>query len=145
MALTTGQIMEYGEKKALATITGTLQSAVTTYLALVTAAPASGADLTMAAYSGSEFSTADGYARQPYVAGAPTSAAPSVIGNSSTITFGPITTAAPGTAIWAILCDAVSGTSANVIASYLLTNPRTPLVGDSLTAAANSFTISFTA
>ena len=141
MALTTGQIMEYGEKKALATITGTLQSAVTTYLALVTAAPASGADLTMAAYSGSEFSTSDGYARQPYVAGAPTS----VIGNSSTITFGPITTAAPGTAIWAILCDAVSGTSANVIASYLLTNPRTPLVGDSLTAAANSFTISFTA
>ena len=144
MALTTGQIMEYGEKKALATITGTVQSAVTTYLALVTAAPASGADLTMAAYSASEFSTA-GYARQPYVAGTPTSAAPSVIGNASTITFGPITGSAPGTAIWAILTDTVSGTTGNVIASYLLTNPRTPLTGDSLTAASNAFTISFTA
>ena len=145
MALTTGQIMEYGEKKALATITGSVQSAVTTYLALVTAAPASGADLTMAAYAASEFSTSDGYARQPYVAGPPTSAAPSVIGNSSTITFGPITGSAPGTATWAILTDTVSGTSGNVIASYLLTNPRTPLVNDSLIAAANAFTVSFTA
>ncbi|MGO9159725.1 MAG: hypothetical protein ACLP7J_03290 [Streptosporangiaceae bacterium] len=144
MALSAGQIMEYGEKKALSSITGSVQSAVTTYLALVTAAPASGADLTMAAYAASEFSTSDGYARQPYSAGTPTSAAPSVISNNVTITYGPITTAAPGTAIWAILTDALTGTGGNVIASYLLANPRTPLVGDSLTAASGAFTISFT-
>ena len=64
-----------------------------------------------------------------------------MIGNNGTLTFGPITTAAPGTATWAILCDAVSGTTANNICAFLLTNARTPLVGDSLTCAANSFTI----
>jgi len=142
MALSAGQIMEYGEKKALSTITGTTQSAVTTYLALTTAAPATGADLTMA--SETEFSTADGYARQPFLPGTPTSAAPSVLGNSATITFGPITTSAPGTATWAILTDTASGTGGNVIASFLLANARTPLVGDSLTAAGGAFTISFT-
>ena len=142
MALSAGQIMEYGEKKALSTITGTTQSAVTTYLALPTAAPATGADLTMA--SETEFATTGGgYARQPFLPGTPTSAAPSVLGNSATITFGPMTIA-PGTTTWAILTDTASGTGGNVIASFLLANARTPLVGDSLTAAGGAFTISFT-
>lgn len=143
MALSTGQLMEYAEKLALGAVVLKTQSPVagTVYLALVTAAPASGADLTMAAYSATEFSTSDGYARQPCAFGSPSSASPSVIANSGTITFGPITTAAPGTAIWAILCDAATGTTANVIASFLLANARTPLIGDSLTAAAGAFSI----
>jgi hypothetical protein len=34
----------------------------------------------------------------------------------------------------------VSGTTSLVLASFLLANARTPLVGDSLTAAAAAFT-----
>lgn len=145
MALTSGQLMEYAEKEALAGVclkTATPTPA-TTYLALITNAPASGADLTMAAET--EFSTSDGYARQPITNTSgwtgPSSASPSVISNALTLTFGPITTAAPGTCTWAILTDAVSGSTSNCIAAFLLTNPRTPLIGDSLTAAAAAFSI----
>jgi hypothetical protein len=139
-AMSSGALMEYGEKQALAAVTRQAQSpaAGSTWLALITAAPTQ-TDLTMAAET--EFSTSDGYARQVFGPGSPSSAAPSVIGNNGTLTFGPITTGAPGTATWAILCDAVSGTTANNICAFLLANARTPLVGDSLTAAANAFTI----
>jgi hypothetical protein len=144
MALSAGQLMEYAEKEALNAVTLNLQSptAATTYLALITAAPASGADLTMAAET--EFSTSDGYARQPLAVTTgwtgPSSASPSVISNALTLTFGPITTAGPGTCTWAMLTDAVSGSTSHCIISYLLANPRTPLVGDSLTAAGGAFT-----
>jgi hypothetical protein len=142
MAMSTGAFMEYAEKSALNAVCLKLQSpaAATTYLALITAAPTA-TDLTMAAET--EFSTSDGYARQPITNTSgwtgPSSASPSVISNALTITFGPITTAAPGTCTWAILTDAVSGTTSNCIIAFLLANARTPLVGDSLTAAAAAF------
>lgn len=142
--MTAGALMEYAEKKALNAVCLNVQSpaAATTWLALLTAAPTQ-TDLTMAAET--EFSTSDGYARQSLAVTTgwtgPSSAAPSVIQNALTLTFGPITTAAPGTCTWAILTDAVSGTTSNCIAAFLLANPRTPLVGDSLTAAAGNFSI----
>jgi hypothetical protein len=142
-AMSAGAFMEYAEKEALAAVCLKTQSpaAATTYLALLTAAPTQ-TDLTMAAEA--EFSTSDGYARQPITNTSgwtgPSSASPSVISNALTITFGPITTAAPGTATWAMLTDAVSGTSSNCIIAFLLANSRTPLVGDSLVAAAGNFT-----
>jgi hypothetical protein len=142
--MTSGALMEYAEKEALAGVclkTAT-PTAATTYLALLTAAPTQ-TDLLMS--SETEFSTSDGYARQPITNTSgwtgPTSASPSVISNALTLTFGPITTAAPGTCTWAILTDAVSGTSSNCIVAFLLANARTPLVGDSLTGAAASFSI----
>ena len=139
MALASGQLNEHGEQIALEAIFRRTQSAAagSIWLALITAAP-NATDLTMAALT--EFSTADGYARQVFGPGSATAASPSVISNAGTITYGPITTAAPGTCTWAVLTDAVSGTTSLVLASFLLANARTPLVGDSLTAAASAFT-----
>lgn len=136
-AMTSGALMEFGEKKALSSVTGTSQTGVTTYLALVTVAPTA-TDLTMAAET--EFNTSTGYARVAYGAGTPSSASPSVISNGGTLTYGPFTSA-PGTCIWAILTDTLSGTTGNCICAYLLANSRTPLTGDSLSAAASSFTV----
>jgi len=137
--MTSGALMTYAEQQALAAVFLKAQSPAigSVYLALLTAAPTQ-TDATMAAET--EFSTSDGYARQPFGPTTPTVASPSVTGNTATITFGPITTAAPGTATWAMLCNAVSGTTANNICAFLLANPRTPLVGDSLTAAPSAFT-----
>lgn len=141
MTLSAGQIMEYGEKQALAAIFRQAQSPATgsVYLALLTAAPAAGTDLTMAAET--EYG-ATGYARQVYGPGTPTSASPSVISNSGSITWGPFTAGTGSAVTWAMCCDASSGTTANNIAAYLLTSSRTPANGDSLQAAASSFTCS---
>jgi hypothetical protein len=138
-AMSAGALMTYAEQQALAAVFLKTQSpaAASAYLALLTAAPTQ-TDTTMAAET--EFSTSDGYARQVFGPTTPTAASPSVIGNTGTLTFGPITTAAPGTCTWAMLCTASTGTTANNICAFLLANARTPLVGDSLTAAASSFT-----
>jgi hypothetical protein len=135
--MTSGALMEYGEKKALSSVTGTSASGVTTYLALITAAPTA-TDLTMAAET--EFNTSTGYARVAYGAGSPSSASPSVISNGGTLTYGPFTSA-PGTTTWAILTDTLSTSAGNCICGYLLANSRTPLTGDSLSAAASAFTV----
>jgi hypothetical protein len=134
--------MEYAEKRALQAAFGlTLSPATITavYLALLTAAPAAGTDLQMS--SETEFSTSGtAYARQSITTGGftgPTSASPSVISNTGAITFGPFTSA-PGTCTWAMAVDASSGTTANNLCAYLLANPRTPLTGDSLVAAAST-------
>jgi hypothetical protein len=140
MALVAGQIMEYGEKQALATIFRQATSPVVAgnlWLALLTAAPAAGTDLTMAAET--EYG-ATSYARQLYVPGAPSSASPSVISNSGVITWGPFGSGTGAAITWAMCCDLVSGSTADNIAAYLLTSPRTPLLGDSLQAAIAAFT-----
>jgi hypothetical protein len=140
MTLSAGQIMEYGEKQALAAIFRQAQSpaAGNTWLALLTAAPASGADLTMAAET--EYAPTGGYARQVYGPGAPSSASPSVISNGGSITWGPFTGTVTGTVSWAMCCDAATGTAANLIAAYLLASSRTPAAGDSLQSAVSGFT-----
>jgi hypothetical protein len=142
VALSAGQLMEYGEKRALQAAFGlTLSPATITaiYLALLSAAPAAGTDLTMA--SETEFATATAYARQSITTGGftgPTSASPSVLSNTGSITFGPFSSA-PGTCTWAMAVDSASGTSSNNLCSFLLATARTPLTGDSLTAAGASF------
>ena len=142
MALSAGQLMEFGEKRALQAAFGlTLSPATITaiYLALLSAAPAAGTDLTMA--SETEFNTSTAYARQSVTTGGftgPTSASPSVLSNTGTITFGPFTSA-PGTCTWAMAVDSASGTTSNNLCSFLLATARTPLTGDSLTASGASF------
>jgi hypothetical protein len=143
MPLSAGQIMEYGEKQALATIFRQATSPVVAgnlWLALLTAAPAAGTDLTMAAETEYQVPAANGYNRQLYVPGAPSSASPSVISNSGVITWGPFTSGISGTVSWAMCCDAVAVTTADNIAAYLLASTRTPQNGDSLQAAIAAFT-----
>jgi hypothetical protein len=94
-------------------------------------------ETTMAGTSINEYATASGYARQSYGPVSATAASPSLIYNTSQITWGPFTSA-PGTCNWGICCDAVSGTAAHTIASFLLGSSRTPAIGDSLQAAAGT-------
>lgn len=140
MPLAAGAIMQYAEKQALAAIFRQAQSPATgnVYHALLTAAPASAADLTMAAET--EYAPTGGYARQVYGPGAPSSASPAVIGNAGTITWGPFTGTVTGTVSWAMCCDAATGTAADLIAAYLLASSRTPAAGDSLQSAVSGFT-----
>jgi len=139
--------MEFAEKKALVAATGgTVTTVTTVYMALLTAAPAAGSDLTMAAEA--EYSVTPplwGYARQVLTIGTPcwstpTSASPSVISNAGVISWGPLTSGATGAMTWGELTDAATGSGANLWVSYLLTTPRAPLVGDTVQAAIGAFT-----
>jgi len=142
--ISAGQLFTYAEQQALAAVFRKSQSpaAGSVYMGLSTAAASGVLDntaATMAHASINEYATASGYARQVYGPVAPTVASPSVIYNTAVITWGPFTSA-PGTCVWGICCDAASGTSANVIAAFLLSSTRTPSIGDSLQAAAGTGT-----
>jgi hypothetical protein len=145
MALSAGQFMEAGEKRAIAAATGQAVATLTTcYMALLTAAPAAGTDATMAAET--DYG-ATGYTRQALTTSsawnAATSASPSVISNTASITWGP-TSSSPGTTVtWGMLTDSTgsgAGGTAVLEIAYLLTTPRTPISGDSVQAAAGAFT-----
>lgn len=140
MPLSSGQLLEKGEINGLKAATGQTATTFTATLALLTAAP-SATDLTMAAET--EYG-ATGYSRQAFGPNTPTSASPSVVSNTSTITFGPFTASVSGTITWAILCDSTAGSTAVVYAAFLLGTARTPLTGDSLQAAASAFTLTLT-
>lgn len=135
MALTAGQLMQYAEQQALAAVFRQAQSpaAGSVWLALLTAPPAAGTDLTMTA----EIEYAQtGYARQVFGPSAPTGASPSVISNAGTITWGPLTGATGLDEIsWGACCDDATSSTANLIAAFLLSTPRIPSAGDSLQAA----------
>ena len=111
-----------------------------TYMAISTSAVSGvlqSTETTMAGTTINEYLTSTGYARQAYGPVAATAASPSLIYNTSQITWGPFTSA-PGTANWGIACTLVSGTAANTIAAFLLASSRTPAIGDSLQAAAGT-------
>jgi hypothetical protein len=133
--------MQYGQNQALNAVFRKVQSPAvgSTYMALSTTAVGSlqSTETTMAGATIGEYATASGYARQSYGPVNATAASPSVIYNTSALTWGPFTSA-PGTCTWGIACDAASGTSANVIAAFLLASSRTPAIGDSLQAAAGT-------
>jgi hypothetical protein len=134
--------MQYAQQQALNAVFLKSQSpaAAATYLAVSTSASSGVLSSTETAMSGTsinEYATASGYARQAYGPVVATGASPSLIYNTSQITWGPFTSA-PGTAQWAIATDAVSGGAAHPIAAYLLAAPRTPAIGDSLQAAAGT-------
>jgi hypothetical protein len=136
----TSKLSQYANQQALDAVFRRVQSPATgnVYLALLTAAPTD-TNLTMAAVT--EYA-ATGYARQIYTPAAATAAEPSVVANSNVITFGPFTAGTGGVVTHAAICDAVSGTTANIIATVALTASRTPANGDSLQAAASAFTFS---
>lgn len=136
----TSKISQYGNVQALEAIFRKTQSPATgsVWLALLTATPTD-TNLTMAAVT--EYA-ATGYARQVFGPTSATAAEPSVISNTATITFGPFTAGTGATVTHAAICDAVSGTAANIIATVALTASRTPATGDSLQAAASAFTFS---
>lgn len=136
----TSKISQYGNVQALEAIFRKTQSPATgsVWIALLTATPTD-TNLTMAAVT--EYA-ATGYARQVFGPTSATAAEPSVISNTATITFGPFTAGTGAVVTHAAICDAVSGTTANIIATVALTASRTPATGDSLQAAANAFTFS---
>jgi hypothetical protein len=138
----TSKLSQYGNVQALEAIFRKTQSPATgsVWLALLTAAPTD-TNLTMAAVT--EYA-ATGYARQVFGPTSATAAEPSVISNTAIITFGPFTAGTGATVSHAAVCDAVSGTTANIIATVALTASRTPATGDSLQAAASAFTFSNT-
>jgi hypothetical protein len=138
--MATSKLGRYAMQQALEAVLRRTQSPATgtVYLALCTAATDE-ANLTMAAVT--EYA-ATGYARQAIAFGAATNASPSVMSNSGTITFGPFTAGTGATVTHWAICDASSGTAANIIATGALTSSRTPANGDSLQAAAASFTVS---
>lgn len=134
----TSKLSQYANVQALEAVFLKTRSPATgtVYLALLTAAPTD-TNLTMAAVT--EYS-ATGYSRQAFAVGSATAAEPSVISNSGTITFGPFTAGTGSAVTHAAICDASSGTTANIIGTVALTSSRTPATGDSLQAAAASFT-----
>lgn len=136
----TSKLSQYGNVQALEAVFRKTQSpaAGAVYLALLTATPTD-TNLTMAAVT--EYA-ATGYARQVFGPTVASAAEPSVISNTAVITFGPFTAGTGATVTHAAVCDASSGTSANIIATVALTASRTPATGDSLAAAANAFTFS---
>jgi hypothetical protein len=136
----TSKLSQYANQQALEAVFRKTQSptadAAGMWLALLTAAPTD-TNLTMAAVT--EYA-ATGYSRQRMPISSATAAEPSVVSNSGTITFGPFTAGTGATVSHAAVCDAVSGTTANIIATVALTASRTPATGDSLQAAAAAFT-----
>lgn len=140
-ALSQGQLFQYAEQQALNAVFLKAQSpaVAATYMALSTTAVGAlqSTETTMAGASINEYPTASGYARQAYGPVTATAASPSLIYNTSQITWGPFT-AAPGTCQWGIGTNAASGTAANTIAAFLLASTRTPAIGDSLQAAAGT-------
>lgn len=125
---------------ALDTVTGraapTLVPPFNTYVALLTAAPAT--DPTVAALT--EYA-ATGYARAQVTWTAPTGD-PSSSGNSATITIGPLTGANGTTAIThAALVTSSSGTTGVVRTTWTLNASRTPAAGDSVQVAVQGLTI----
>jgi hypothetical protein len=136
----TSKLSQYANQQALEAVLRKTQSPATgsVYLALLTAAPTD-TNLTMAAVT--EYA-ATGYARQVIAWGSASAAEPSVIANSGTITFGPFTAGTGATVTHAAICDASSGTTANIISTFALASSRTPANGDSLQVAAGAVTVS---
>jgi hypothetical protein len=140
--LSAGQLMQTAQKQALDGVFLKAQTpaVAATYMALSTSATTGVLNSTETLMSGTsinEYATASGYARQSYGPVAATAASPSVIYNTSQLTWGPFTSA-PGTANWGIACDLASGGTAKPIAAFLLASSRTPAIGDSLQAAAGT-------
>lgn len=143
--ISAGQLMTFAEQEALAQVFRKTQGPATSnaYLALLTNATSGSVDNTWTTMVSPTEYAATGYARQIFGPTTPTAASPSVISNTSIITFGP-TTSSPGTTInWGMGTDNTgtgAGTTAKLICAFLITTPRTPISGDSIQCAASAFT-----
>lgn len=124
-----GEASSFGAGAALDAMTGrATQTARTTYLALLTAAPNDATTLA----SMSEVTTS-GYSRQAVTWSAP-SGDPRQTSNSAGLTFGPFS-ADPPNVTHAALVSAASGTTGDFIYWWVLDNARDGANGDSLTVA----------
>ena len=127
-----------GQEIALDAKTGrATQTARTTYLALLTAAPT--ATTTLATMT--EVTTA-GYSRQTVTWGAP-AGNPRATSNTGALTFGPFS-ADPPNITHAALVSAASGTSGDLIDSWSLDTARDGISGDSLTVAIGALVLTQT-
>lgn len=130
-----GQLSTVGANIALDAATGrATQTARTTYLCLLTAAPS---DATTVATM-SEVSTA-GYARQVCAFAAPSSD-PSLTSNTATITFGPFSADPPNVAYLALV-SSVSGVGGDFIAYWTADTARDAANGESIQVAAGGLTL----
>jgi hypothetical protein len=140
--LSAGQLMQTAQQQALNGVFLKAQTPATaaTYMALSTSATSgvlNSTEVLMSGTSINEYATATGYARQSYGPVSATAASPSLIYNTSQLTWGPFTSA-PGTCNWGICTNTASGGAGLPIAAFLLASSRTPAVGDSLQAAAGT-------
>jgi hypothetical protein len=127
-----------GQAIALDAKTGrATQTARTTYLALLTAAPT--ATTTLATMS--EVTTA-GYSRQSVTWAAP-SGNPRSTSNTNALTFGPFT-ADPPNITHCALVSAATGTTGDLIDAWSLDTARDGISGDSLTVAASALVLTQT-
>lgn len=130
-------IAQGGAQDALNALVGTAVSGVSTYLALLTADP-SGLT-TIAALS--EVTTS-GYTRVAMTWGSPTAAIPSVIANTNTVVFGPMSASMTLPAQWLALVTAASGTSGELKYTWTMNSPQQVLSTQSVDFAAGALTIS---
>lgn len=125
----TGEASSFGAGAALDAMSGrATQTARTTYLALLSAAPS---DTTTVATM-TEISTA-GYTRKAITWSAP-SGDPAVTSNTAAVTFGPFTADPPNVPYLALVSSA-SGTSGDFIYYWTADTARDAATGDSITVA----------
>jgi hypothetical protein len=138
--LSSFEVSTFGAQMALDQVFGRVQgpAARTVYLALLTAAPTDASTLATMTET-----TMTGYARQAFTPSAASSASPSEVHNTNTITFGPVTGTMATVSHFAIV-SASSGTAGDFLCWGALTTARTPISGDSLQAAASGFSITLT-
>ena len=131
-----GEASSVGAGIALDAMSGrATQSARTTYIALLTAAPTDASTLATM----SEITTA-GYARQAITWGAP-SGDPRTTSNTATITFGPFT-ADPPNVTHAALVSALSGTTGDLIYFWTLDVAKDAALNESIQIAAGAAVMS---
>jgi hypothetical protein len=127
-----GEASSFGAGAALDAMSGrATQTARTTYLALLTAAPTDATTLATM----TEVTTA-GYSRQSVAWSAP-SGDPRVSSNSATVTFGPVS-ADPPNITHVALVSAASGTTGDFIYFWTLDTARDGISGDSFQFAASA-------
>lgn len=88
-----------------------------------------------------------GYSRQTAAFTVPTSADPPVTSTTAQLTYGPFTSGTGAQATYAELVDVASAAIValtNMYAWWVLTTPKTPATGDSITVPLGSVSLSFT-
>ncbi len=139
------EFSRFGAQMALDQVFGRVQgpAARTMYVCLATSAPTD-AD-TSAAVVAKEITTAgtNGYARQVYNPTAPTAADPTVIQNTSILTFGPFTID-PANCTHFFIFSALTGNAGDFVGWGAWTTARDAANGDSLQVAAGALNISLT-
>lgn len=133
-----GQASTVGANIMLDAATGrATQTARTTYLALLTAAPTDAT--TMAGMTEVTTPATNGYARQSVSWTAPTGD-PSSTQNSGALTFGPFT-ADLGNVTHLALVSAATGTAGDLVAYWTADVAKDPANGDSISVASGALTL----